>query len=255
MARHRRHDLQHPPAQQPSRSSRPRPKPKRRFPAEVLTDAEVRALMGACGTGTWTAVRHRALLALLYRTGLRINEAIHLRPKDLDLKAGAIRVLFAKGGKDRTVGIDPGGAAVLREWLARREVLSPSPLAPLFCSASGKPLTAACVRRLLPALARQAGLQKRVHAHGLRHTHAAQLREEGVDIGLISKQLGHQDISTTARYLDHIAPRAVVEAMGRREWRSALTTAHPLPPRSTRRSPSTTPRTRPPQTPCRPCTE
>jgi len=59
---------------------------------------------------------------------------------------------------------------------------------------------------------------KRVHAHGLRHTHAAQLREEGVDIGIISKQLGHASISTTAHYLDHIAPWAVVQALGRRAW-------------------------------------
>jgi site-specific recombinase XerD len=56
-------------------------------------------------------------------------------------------------------------------------------------------LTAAYVRRWLPVLGRRAGIAKRVHAHGLRHTHAAQLREEGVDIGIISKQLGHASIS------------------------------------------------------------
>jgi len=56
--------------------------------------------------------------------------------------------------------------------------------------------------------------------HGLRHTHAAQLRVEGVDIGIISRQLGHVSITTTVRYLDHIAPRAVIEAMRRRRWTS-----------------------------------
>jgi hypothetical protein len=59
-----------------------------------------------------------------------------------------------------------------------------------------------------------AAIDKRVHAHGLRHAHAAQLRAEGVDIGIISKQFGRASISTTARFLDHLAPRAVIEAMG-----------------------------------------
>ena len=64
----------------------------------------------------------------------------------------------------------------------------------------------------------EAAIEKRFHAHALRHTHAAQLRAEHVDIGIISKQLGHALIATTVRYLDHIAPVAVVEAMRGRVW-------------------------------------
>jgi integrase len=78
--------------------------------------------------------------------------------------------------------------------------------------------TTAWVRRMLPGLARKAVIAKRVHAHGFRHTHAAQLRSEGVDVGIISKQLGHTSILTTVRYLDHIAPTAVIEAMRGRVW-------------------------------------
>ncbi len=74
------------------------------------------------------------------------------------------------------------------------------------------------MRSLLKRLGRAAGIAKRVHAHGLRHTHAAQLREEGVDIGIISKQLGHRSITTAARHLNHIAPLAVIAAMRRRRW-------------------------------------
>jgi hypothetical protein len=81
-------------------------------------------------------------------------------------------------------------------------------------------MTDSYVRVLLKRLATKARIDKRVHAHGLRHTHAAQLRAEGVDIGIISKQLGHASISTTARYLDHLAPRAVIEAMRNRIWTS-----------------------------------
>jgi integrase/recombinase XerC len=201
-----------------------RPKPVRRFPPEVLAPDEVRALLVACNTQSLPGQRNRALLAFVYRTGLRIREALEVRPKDLDLERGAVRVLYAKGGRSRTVGIDAGGVAEVAAWLTVRQrvanvaVPAWSPLAPVFCSAHGTRLTEAYVRRLLPYLARRAGIAKRVHAHGLRHTHAAELRGEGFDIGIISKQLGHASIATTARYLDHIAPWAVVEAVGRREW-------------------------------------
>src|SRR5688572_4491934 len=84
--------------------------------SELLQKGEVRALMDACGGYRPTAVRNRALIALLYRGGLRISEALHLYPKDLGLEHGAVRVLFAKDGKYRTVGLDPGAIVVLQQW-------------------------------------------------------------------------------------------------------------------------------------------
>ncbi|HMN39475.1 MAG TPA: site-specific integrase [Phycisphaerales bacterium] len=195
-----------------------RSKPRRRLPPEVLSPAEVNALMAACKGDCYLAVRNRALIAVLYRSGLRIAEALALYPKDVDPERSSIRVLRGKGGKSRTVGIDAGGLAMLTPWLERRARMGFNGVHPLFCSAWGQPLTTGYIRRMLPALARRAGIAKRVHAHGLRHTHAAELREEGVDIGVISKQLGHTDISTTARYLDHIAPWAVVETVKARGW-------------------------------------
>ena len=222
----------------------------RRLPPEVLSHAEVCALMEACGRYAPLGLRNRALIALLYRAGLRINEALSLYPKDLDLDDGSVRVLHGKGGKSRTVGLDPGAAVIIERWLEARSrclaLLLPtrpeprgngpqahdsSPTSvtapryafgrlPLFCTLRGRPMSAAYVRRLLKRLAARAGIEKRVHAHGLRHTHAAQLRAEGVDIAIISRQLGHTSITTTARYLDHLAPRAVIEAMRRRVWTS-----------------------------------
>src|SRR5262245_38335240 len=184
-----------------------RTKPKRRFPPETLTDAEVRALLDGC-TGSASGIRNRALIAILYRAGLRISEALALYPKDVDVDRGAIRVLNGKGGKSRVVGVDRGALVILEHWLDVRACCGHGGHGghvPVFCTASGERLTAGYVRRWLPILGRRAGIAKRVHAHGLRHTHAAQLREEGVDIGIISKQLGHASISTTAHYLDHIA--------------------------------------------------
>ncbi|MCL4743304.1 MAG: site-specific integrase [Phycisphaerales bacterium] len=191
---------------------------RRRFPPEVLTDAEVRALMDACGRGRPTFHRNRALIAVLYRGGLRVSEALALYPKDLDAASGAVRVLRGKGGRARTIGLDPGAFAVLGVWLDARACLGLNGRSPVFCTARGEAVTSSYVRRLLASLGARAGIEKRVHAHGLRHTHAAELRAEGVDIGIISKQLGHRSIATTARYLDHIAPWAVVEAIRGREW-------------------------------------
>jgi integrase len=163
-----------------------RRKPARRFPPEVLNDAEVRALLAACGDRTLPERRNRALLVLLYRSGLRISEALMLHPKDIDLDSGTVRVLFAKGGRSRTVGIDPLAASELRRWVEARAERRFGDRAPLFCSRLGKPVTTGYLRRLLPGLARRAGILKRVHAHGLRHTHASELRTEGVDITILT---------------------------------------------------------------------
>jgi site-specific recombinase XerD len=184
----------------------------------VLTRDEAAALMVACDASTAVGLRNRALIAVMYRAGLRIAEALSVRPKDVDTQNCAIRVLFAKGGKARTVGIDPAALELVTAWSNRRLEWCPPPGAPLFCSSSGRRLTEAYVRRLLPRLGRRAGIERRVHAHGLRHTMASQLREEGVDIGLIARQLGHLSITTTARYLDHLNPTAVIGVMKAREW-------------------------------------
>lgn len=155
---------------------------------------------------------------MLYRAGLRVGEALALYPKDLDLENGSLAILRGKGGRSRVVGIDPGATTLVAAWLAVRERGGHGRGEPVFCTRSGKAVTAAYLRRWLPELARKAKIDKRVHCHGFRHTNAAQLQREGVDIGIISKQLGHTSIATTVRYLDHIAPVAIIEAMRKREW-------------------------------------
>ena len=190
----------------------------RKLPAEVLTRAEVDALMRACSKRAPTGIRNRALIALLYRGQLRISEALALKSKDLDREAGTVRVLHGKGDKSRTIGLDDGAWAILELWLQCRQRLELSGRHPLFCSLKGRPLLSRYCRSVLARLGKKAGIEKRVHPHGLRHTGAAELREEGVDIGIISRQLGHSSIATTARYLDHLSPQQVIDAMRRRVW-------------------------------------
>jgi site-specific recombinase XerD len=183
----------------------------------VLTPAEVAALLAACSSRP-TGVRNRALLVTLYRSGLRITEALSLLPKDLDPISGSIRILNGKGGKSRTVGMDPAAWVYVHHWLVHRHERGIGDYAPLFCMLDGQLLSSSYVRLLFHRLGHAAGIAKRVHPHGMRHTHAAELRAEGIDIGIISKQLGHTSIATTARYLDHIAPVAVIQVLNQRRW-------------------------------------
>jgi site-specific recombinase XerD len=188
------------------------------YPAEVLTKDEIGRLLDACGTKTWTARRNRALIVVMYRAGLRVAEALALRPCDVDAERGAIRVLNGKGGRARTVGIDRWRLGVLAAWIEEHRALGWSPGDPVFCSGSGETVTQAYIRRRLPELGRAAGIHKRLHAHGLRHTHAAELRAEDIDLAVIRRQLGHANLLTTVRYLDHLEPGSVVVTIGARLW-------------------------------------
>ena len=189
-----------------------------RYPAEILTADEVRALIRACSNRAPTGIRNRALLVLLYRAGCRISEALRLLPKDLDRAAGTATVLRGKGGTRRTIGLDPGAFAVVERWLDVRAKLGITSRAPIICTLKGKPVASAYVRALMPRLARRAGIEKRVHAHGLRHTHAAELALEGHPMNLIQAQLGHSSLATTSRYLAHIGPAQLIQAMRARTW-------------------------------------
>src|SRR6185503_17196599 len=103
-----------------SSNGRKKHKPKRRFPAEVLTPDEVTRLMDACSPGP-AGVRNRGLIAVLYRSGLRITEALSLYEKDLDAANGSVRVLNGKGGKTRVVGMDSVAFEHVQRWFVVRQ--------------------------------------------------------------------------------------------------------------------------------------
>lgn len=176
----------------------------------VLSGAEVRALIDACNGGP-TGTRNAALIGLLYRTGLRIAEALELRPTDLRDTWAHVRT--GKGGKPRTVPLDAHALELLEAWRAVR------PLAPwLFCTLHGAKLQASYVRALLPRLAREAGIEKRVHAHALRHSFAFELAQEGVPLHQVQRLLGHSSLATTSLYVDHLGARDLADAVTRRPW-------------------------------------
>ncbi len=207
--------------QPPARPSSPSSARPRRRPPEVLTEPEAIALIKACSSRAPTGVRNRALIAVLWRSGLRISEALALELRDLDLEAGSLRVRHGKGDKSRTVGIDEQTSALLARWLDRRRRLSPGARAPVFCTLAGGRVDTSYVRHLLPRLAAKAGLDRRVHAHGLRHTYASELARERTPINVIRDALGHTSLAVTDRYLRDVAPIHVIDTIRARRWESA----------------------------------
>lgn len=190
---------------------------------------------------TPTGARNAALLVVLWRAGLRIAEALDLEHRDIDLAHRMLTIRQGKGAKRRVVGIDPRAMVHVERWLeVRGKELGLPRQGKVFCSVQlpmrGQPMRSSVAREMLKALARAAGVEKRVHPHGFRHTHAFELMQEGVPLPIIQKQLGHNDLATTARYIDHLNPRQVIEAMQARQWAFTLSAGAPV--RMRLRSPS-----------------
>lgn len=198
------------------------PNAGRRYPAEVLTPDEIRRLMASLSNRSPTGLRNRAMIAVMWRCGLRIAETLALRPKDIDHDRGVVTVLHGKGDKRRPVGIDPEALAVIDRWADARAQLGLNGRHPLFCCTKvtnrGNPIYSAYVRDMLKERAAAAGIEKRVHPHGLRHTNAFELSMEGVPVHVIQLHLGHSSLATTERYIRHLAPSQVVDAVRARSW-------------------------------------
>ena len=183
-----------------------------KFPAEVLTTDEVAAIIAGCSSKAPTGIRNRALLTLLYRSGLRISEALALKPSDVNLDTHAIRVLHGKGNKATTRGFHPSATDALARWTDIRKQNGMRG-GVLFCTLQGGPLWPQYVRILLQRLAASAGIDKRVHPHALRHTFAVELERAGTPVTVISKLLGHSSVAVTSRYLDHLTNHQAVSAL------------------------------------------
>ena len=189
-----------------------------RLDADLLTNEEIELLMRQCSRRAPTGVRNRALIAVLWRCGLRIGEALALAVKDLDPDSGTLVVQPGKGGKRRVVGVDAGTVALLGRWLEVRLRRGIPGGGPLFCTLAGRPVGQSYIRHLLPRLARKAGIERRVHAHGLRHAFAVDLVRSGAPLYVVRDALGHASVSTTQIYLSRVSAHEAVEAMRNREW-------------------------------------
>ena len=183
---------------------------------EIYEPADVRAVVDACSEDTPTGLRDAAIVFLLWCTGLRSAELCDLGPDDIDRRRGTVWVACGKGGKSRLV-ITPRASRAelwkrLDRWLRARESHAWVG-SPLFCSLQGARLDQSYIRKTLALLAERAGVRRRFHPHGLRHTFAATMHLKGVSLTRIMQQLGHSDLTVTGAYLKRIGAEAMHAAM------------------------------------------
>jgi integrase/recombinase XerC len=182
------------------------PRLERRIPTHLEED-EIAALLDVPGEGD-TIRRARALLELLYATGIRAAELVGLDLAEIDFDARMIRVL-GKGQKERVVPYGTRAQAALEAYLPARARTRPRSDA-LFVNAKGGRLTDRSLRRILAVEVRRIALERRTSPHTLRHSFATHLLERGADLRVIQELLGHASLSTTQRYT-HVNIRHILE--------------------------------------------
>jgi site-specific recombinase XerD len=189
----------------------------RTYPADPPTVDEIVAVMRQAGNSRH-GLRARALIVVLRRSALRIQEALALTETDLDQRRGSVLVQAGKGGHRREVGIDNWALQAISPWLAERAKL---PVGPLFCVIDGptrgvRAWSSAAVRAEFCRLAAEAGVRRRFAPHQLRHGHAVELAREGVPLPILQRQLGHRNMATTSIYLSGIGTDEVIATVAAR---------------------------------------
>ena len=175
---------------------------------QFLSVVEVDRLLNQPDVTSSIGLRDKALIELLYSTGLRVSELCGLRVADLQMEVGCLRCI-GKGNKERLVPIGKNALAIVDEYLkASRPVLQGSGNSPfLFLNRKGKALNRMAVWKLLVDYGNQAGIVKQLSPHMLRHSFATHLLDRGADLRSVQMMLGHADISTTQIYTHVVEER------------------------------------------------
>jgi integrase/recombinase XerC len=194
------------------------PKLDKRLPSFLTIDEVVR-LLNTPDLSKPHGQRDRALLELLYASGLRVSELVHLDIGEINLGTGEIRV-WGKGSKERMVLMGKPAAEAVSNYLAqgRPRLLGEKKTNALFINRYGQRLPERRVQKMLEEYAKQAGIEKRVHPHILRHTFATHLLDGGADLRVVQELLGHAQLSSTQIYTHVTRSRA----------RKVYLSAHPL---------------------------
>jgi len=194
------------------------PKLDKRLPS-FLTREEINRLLEAPDLSTPQGLRDRALLELLYASGLRVSELVSLNLEQINLETNEIRV-WGKGSKERIVLMGQPAARALTAYLSqgRPELLGKKESSALFLNRYGKRLIERRVQRILEKYANIAGTGKRVHPHMLRHTFATHLLDGGADLRVVQELLGHASLSSTQIYT-HVS---------KSQARKVYLSAHPM---------------------------
>ena len=174
-------------------------KPVKSLP-EILTGDEVELLLEQPAVNEMKGCRDRAMLELLYATGIRVSELISLRLDDVALDAGLIRC--CTGGKERSIPMYPDAIRILSEYIniVRPGLLADEDEPALFVNMNGRPMSRQGFWKLIKHYQQMAGIDKDITPHTLRHSFATHLLENGADLKSIQEMLGHADISSTQVY-------------------------------------------------------
>lgn len=173
-----------------------------RLPARLpkfLTKEEAARLLAAPNTTDYEDVRDRAMLELLYASGLRVTELVSVKIDAVNLQDGWIRVL-GKGNKERMVPVHARALASVRGYIAEREKRFKEPGAELFLGRTGKKMSRTQFWKRLQELGKRAGIKQGLHPHLLRHTFATHLLQGGADLRSVQEMLGHANLATTQIY-------------------------------------------------------
>jgi integrase/recombinase XerC len=196
------------------------PKQDKYLPQHLTVD-EAFALLDSVPASDPAHARDRAILEVLYSTGIRVSELVGLNRNDLELNLGIIKVR-GKGRKERIVPIGKKAVAALNHYLQKSESLLPEGQRgniPVFLNSRSGRLTARSVGRLIDKYVKHCGLQRTISPHSIRHSFATHLLNAGADLRAIQELLGHANLSTTQRYT-HLNIDKLMEVYDRAHPRS-----------------------------------
>jgi len=168
----------------------PRPRREKKLPF-ILSREEVKKILNA-----HTNIKHRALLMIIYSSGLRLSEARHLKISDIDSSRMLIHIEQAKGYKDRYTILSPVSLQLLRVYWKTYK-----PKYWLFENKDGKPVPETTIQKILKNALEKTGIRKKASIHTLRHSFATHMLEQGVSLPIIQQLLGHNSLKTTSGYL------------------------------------------------------
>ncbi len=182
----------------PSENLKP-PKVEKKAP-EILTVDEVDRLLALPDRRTAKGVRDRAMLQLLYTTGMRVSELVHLKMGDVNLESGYLTC--SEHERERRIPLEQGTRIIVEEYLdsARTQLLKGKESPYLFCNCSGTQMSRQGFWKVLKSYAAEAGIEKDITPHTMRHSFAAHQLQKGTDLKSVQQMLGHADISTTQIY-------------------------------------------------------